>query len=157
MESFSSTLTALSAMITPAVLIMACGQLILATSQRLARTMDRIRKLSETIEELLEEKVKDIKKRKDFLQMLINRSARRARKLQMAMSTLYVALSTFVCTSISIGILDVFNLPLAWIPIALGLLGAFLMFYATILLITETSIAIGSVNREVSYFASDGV
>src|SRR5262252_5485580 len=38
-------MTLLSAMITPAVLISACGTLILSTSTRLARIMDRVREL----------------------------------------------------------------------------------------------------------------
>lgn len=150
MQTFSGTLTALSSMITPAVLILASGQLILTTSQRLARTMDRIRKLSEMLEELTENHSKNTKK-KQFLYMLLGRSARRAKKLQQSMSILYTALSLFVCTSVTIGLLDVFDVPLVWIPIALGLAGIGFMFYATILLITETRVAVGSVNREVAY------
>lgn len=152
MQTFSGTLTALSAMITPAVLILASGQLILTTSQRLARTMDRIRKLSEILEELTENQSTNIKKKK-FLFMLLGRSARRAKKLQQSMSILYLALSLFVCTSVTIGILDVFNVPLVWIPIALGLAGIAFMFYATILLTMETRVAVGSVKREVAYLS----
>lgn len=152
MQNFSATLTALSSMITPAVLILASGQLILTTSQRLARTMDRTRKLSEMLEELSQTKSKNTRK-KEFLYLLLGRSARRAKKLQQSMSILYVALSLFVCTSVSIGILDVFDVPALWIPIALVITGVVFMFYATILLITETRIAVGSVNREVSYLA----
>jgi len=48
----SSALTVLSAMITPAVLILACGSLILTTSQRLTRVIDRVRELSKEIEEV---------------------------------------------------------------------------------------------------------
>ena len=39
-------------MITPAVLILACGSLILTTSQRLTRVIDRVRELSKEIEEV---------------------------------------------------------------------------------------------------------
>lgn len=150
METFSATLTALSSMITPAVLILASGQLILTTSQRLARTMDRARKLAEMLEELSENKSVNTNKKK-FLYLLLGRSARRARKLQRSMSILYIALSFFVCTSVTIGLVDVFNVPLVWIPIALGLTGIGFMFYATILLIIESRIALGTVNREMAY------
>jgi hypothetical protein len=42
----------LSAMITPAVLISACGALILSTSVRLGRVVDRVRALADRFEEL---------------------------------------------------------------------------------------------------------
>src|SRR5690606_34833529 len=41
----TSALATFSAMITPAVLILACSSLVLATSGRLARTLDRARSL----------------------------------------------------------------------------------------------------------------
>jgi hypothetical protein len=52
MTDLSSALAILSAMITPAVLISACGSLILATSQRLGRVMERARKVAERLREL---------------------------------------------------------------------------------------------------------
>lgn len=55
MNQLSSALTVLSAMITPAVLILACGSLILTTSQRLTRVIDRVRELSGEIEALAED------------------------------------------------------------------------------------------------------
>ena len=45
-------LSLLSAMITPAVLISACGTLIMSTSLRLARIVDRVRELSRETEEI---------------------------------------------------------------------------------------------------------
>jgi len=52
MEGLSSALTVLTAMITPAVLISACGTMILSTSTRLGRIVDRVRSLSDKLEEL---------------------------------------------------------------------------------------------------------
>lgn len=152
LSDFSSTLTALSAMITPAVLILATGQLILTTSQRLARSMDRARKLSDGLEGMnnqVEVQVND--KKKELLFLLLRGTARRSKKLQQAMSVLYIALSLFVCTSVSIGLLEVFGFIQGWIPVTLGLAGVALMFYATILLITETRIALGTVDKEMNY------
>ncbi len=45
-------LSLLSAMITPAVLISACGTLVFSTSTRLARVVDRVRQLSAEAAEL---------------------------------------------------------------------------------------------------------
>src|SRR5438132_893497 len=52
MDTLSSALTVLTAMITPAVLISACGTMILSTSTRLGRVVDRVRSLSDKLEEL---------------------------------------------------------------------------------------------------------
>ncbi|MDQ3255654.1 MAG: DUF2721 domain-containing protein, partial [Acidobacteriota bacterium] len=52
MDAFSSALAVLTAMITPAVLISACGTLILSTSARLGRVVDRVRVLADRFEEL---------------------------------------------------------------------------------------------------------
>lgn len=156
LSDFSSTLTALSAMITPAVLILATGQLILTTSQRLARSMDRARKLSDGLEALKDKtEVKENIKKKELLFWLLKGTARRSRKLQQAMSVLYIALSLFVCTSVSIGLLEVFGFVQGWIPVSLGLTGIALMFYATILLITETRVALGTVEREMNYLVEN--
>jgi hypothetical protein len=148
----TSTLTALSAMITPAVLILATGQLILTTSQRLARAMDRARKLSEKIEELDQNNIKINKKKKVLFYQLLYGSATRSRRLQQSLSILYLALSIFVCTSITIGLLEVFGFLEVWVPVVLGLLGITFLFYATIILISETRIAYWAVDKEMKYF-----
>jgi hypothetical protein len=151
LQNFNSTLAVLSAMITPAVLILATGQLILTTSQRLARALDRARKLSESLESLMDGSNDSKHRKKELLYELMTRSARRSVKLQQAMTILYIALSIFVWTSISIGLLEVLHIVYAWIPVAFGLTGVAFLFYATILLIMETKIARGSVQIEMSY------
>jgi len=139
-------------MITPVVLILAAGQLILTTSQRLARSVERARRLSEQFEELaLRKEQHDTREKKKLLYSLLERAANRSRKLQQVMSMLYVALSIFVATSVSIGLLEVSGMLVAWVPVALGLTGAGFLFYATILLITETRIALGAVDIEMDY------
>jgi hypothetical protein len=152
---FASTLTVLSAMITPAVLILATGQLIMTTSQRLARSIERVRKISEQFEDLAKKKDSRINEEKrDLLYRLLYHSANRSRKLQEAMSILYIALSVFVATSVSIGLFEVFDILLLWVPVALGLTGTGLLFYATILLIIETRIALDAVKKETGYVLS---
>ena len=59
MPEASADLSLLSAMITPAVLISACGTLIFSTSTRLARIVDRVRQLSQSFEHLYTESVVD--------------------------------------------------------------------------------------------------
>ena len=150
------TLTVLSAMITPVVLILATGQLILTTSQRLARSVERARKLSEQFEQLVQQEAHGkSSEKKELLYQLLLRAANRSRKLQRAMSLLYVSLSLFVGTSVSIGILEALDLLVFWVPVGLGLIGAGLLFYATILLIAETRIALGAIDKEMDYLISN--
>ena len=52
LESPQNALAVLTALITPAVLISACGALIFSTSTRMGRVVDRVRSLSERFEEL---------------------------------------------------------------------------------------------------------
>lgn len=146
-------LSILSAMITPVVLILATGQLILTTSQRLARSVERARKLSDQFEELAkkEQETTTVTEKKKFLFQLLLRAASRSKKLQQAMSLLYVALSLFVATSVAIGLLQALELEAFWIPVVLGFAGATLLLYATILLILETRIALGAVDTEMDY------
>ncbi|GAB3537022.1 DUF2721 domain-containing protein [Pontibacter brevis] len=150
------TLSDLTAMITPVVLILAAGQLILTTSQRLARSVERARKLSEQFEELvLNKEHKESAVKRTLLYRLLTRAANRSRKLQQVMSLLYIALSIFVATSLSIGLLEVFGLLVVWVPVVLGLCGAAFLFYATILLISETRIALGAIDIEMDYLVKN--
>lgn len=154
------TLSILSAMITPVVLILATGQLILTTSQRLARSVERARKLSDQIEQLAQqEKGKSTEEKNAHLYKLLFRAAHRSRKLQHTMSILYVALSIFVATSVSIGVLEAMDVLVLWIPVILGLIGATMLFYASVLLIAESRMALGAIDIEMNYliehFGSD--
>ncbi len=145
-------LKVLSAMITPVVLILATGQLILTTSQRLARSIERARKLSDQFEELVRKEEDQINaEKKELLYQLLYRAAYRSRKLQHTISLLYVALSTFVATSISIGLLEALGILTLWVPVVLGIFGTVFLFYATILLIAETRIALAAVDVEMNY------
>lgn len=148
-----SALTILSAMITPAVLISACGSLILTTSQRLSRALDRARLISKMLEELSlrKEGVVFLEERRVLFEQLGN-VTRRNRILQKAMATLYLSISVFVATSVAIGIVSVIGMQYSWFPILLGILGAALLFYTSLLLIVESRLALISVGEEMDFF-----
>lgn len=147
-----TALSILSAMITPVVLILASGQLVLATSQRLSRAIDRTRKITERIQAVTQQK--DDTGVEDELCMLlgqVGRTTRRARLLQRAMACLYVALSLFVATSVTLGVLTYFAGSYAVVPIVLGLGGASLLFLASLLLIAESRLALTAVDTEMDF------
>lgn len=155
MEDLTKALTALnilSAMITPAVLISACGTLVFSTSTRLGRIVDRVRVLSGIIEELSkdesvidfpEERLAEVER-----QVLIH--ARRSRLIQQSVTSFYVALSLFVAAMVAIGYVAVFKKG-GWMPNLLGIAGTLCMFYGCMTLIVETRLALRAVNYEMAF------
>ena len=152
MNDLSGALTILSAMITPAILIMATGSLSLTTSNRLSRSIDRVRKVSEKISQLNEtETTETIKTEKEFLTNQLLIATRRSRLMQRAMTSLYLSLAIFVATIIAIGIFELLGLGFAWVLLVLGFSGMSLVFYACMQLILETRLAMHAVNMEMDH------
>ena len=147
MTSLTATLGVLSAMITPAVLILASGSLCLTTSSRLIRAVDRVRDLLPLMESL----TVDDDARRAMLINQLTKTTLRARMLQHALSLLYSAIGMFVATSVSIGVIALLALQTAWFPLLLGFIGAGLLFSASILLIVESRIAIRALYAEMDY------
>jgi len=145
--SLTATLGVLSAMITPAVLILASGSLCLTTSSRLIRAVDRVRDLLPLMESL----TVDDDARRAMLINQLTKTTLRARMLQHALSLLYSAIGMFVATSVSIGVIALLALQTAWFPLLLGFIGAGLLFSASILLIVESRIAIRALYAEMDY------
>lgn len=148
----SGALAILSAMITPAVLISACGSLLVATSSRLGRVIDRTRHVSEQFEAIAAEPDRTmLEEERTLLFDQLAGLTRRSRLLQRAMSRLYLAVSTFVATSVSIGVVAVTGQRFAIVSIALGIAGAGLLFAASLNLILESRIALRSVEQEMDF------
>jgi hypothetical protein len=150
----SADLSVLSAMITPAVLILATGSLLLTTSQRLSRSVDRARKLSVAIEQLAREPSET--ERGSFLLRQLVVAAHRSRLLQRAMVCLYLALGLFVGTSTTIGAIELLHASAGWVPIALGMAGAALLLIASGLLILESRAALQVVVEEMAWLRRSG-
>ena len=79
----SSAIAVLTAMITPAVLISACGSMILSTSTRLGRVVDRVRQLSDKLEEMNDEQQlgEDLTQRQGVIFQQLDKLTSRARIL----------------------------------------------------------------------------
>ncbi len=152
-DALTSTLSILTAMITPAVLISACGTMILSTSTRLGRVVDRVRALSERLEELTRshENLAFYEERRVIIFDQLDKLTSRARLLQRSMTIFYVALGTFVATSIGIGLVAVVNASYSWIPVVTALLGAMCLFYGSILLIFEARLAMSTIRAEMDF------
>jgi hypothetical protein len=146
----------LSATITPAVLILATGSLILTTTNRLVRVIDRVREMLPEFEKQAEitktDESGEQKRKMMFLQL--DTATTRARLVQRALTQLYLALGTFLATSIALGVIALANFKQAWIPLTLGLVGVLLLFSASVLLIVESRISMNSTYAEMDYIRS---
>jgi hypothetical protein len=153
MDAFSSALAVLTAMITPAVLISACGTLILSTSTRLGRVVDRVRALSDRFEELAHgaAEVELYEDRRAVIFEQLDKLTTRARLLQRCMTVFYVGLGIFVATSVAIGLVAVVGARYSWLPVAMGLIGASLLFYGSVLLIFEARLALSTITTEMDF------
>ena len=158
MEAFSSAVAVLTAMITPAVLISACGALILSTSTRLGRVVDRVRMLIQDFEEMMmktqgEDALELFEERRAVIFNQLDKLTTRTRLLQKSMRVFYLSLGAFVLTSIAIGLLSATGGGdgYAWLAVALGLLGSSGLFYGSVLLIRESRLAQESLNAEMDF------
>jgi hypothetical protein len=152
MDPMSSAVAVLTAMITPAVLISACGSMILSTSHRLGRVVDRVRALSDKLEELSEKRAEEVRDRQTVIFEQMDKLTSRARILQRSMVTFYLALGLFVATSVAIGVVAITsNARYNIIPVVIGLLGACFLFYGSMLLIFEARLALSTIHAEMDF------
>jgi hypothetical protein len=141
----------LSAMITPAVLISACGTLILSTSTRLARIMDRVRELGSISESLFTgSKTRFAEMRLRGVEDQLAVHSQRGRLLQRALTSFYLALGVFVATAIAIALVT-YLAHAHWIPGLLGIGGMLTLFYGCVLLLAETRLALRAVDSEMAF------
>lgn len=138
----ASSFEVLSSMITPAVLISACGLLVLSTSTRLGRVVDRTRVLAEKAR-MPQQTSGDLRDQIEWL-------SQRVLLLRSALTSQYLAIALFVLTSIAIGVVSLVGWSFGWIPVSLELLGALALLYGSLLLIREARVAIASTLQEIT-------
>jgi hypothetical protein len=155
LEAPANALAVLTAMITPAVLISACGALIFSTATRLGRVIDRVRFLSARFEELAKNPNADdmATERVALLQQQLERQTTRARLIQRSLVAFYSALGVFVATSVAIAVLNAVARNYLWTAVALGLFGSMFMLYGSVLLIVESRMALAAIISEIEFLS----
>ena len=153
MEGLSSSVAVLTAMITPAVLISASGTLILSTSTRLGRVVDRVRSLSDRLQALSTEDTREdlLEEKRVMIFEQLDKLTSRSRLLQRALTTFYLAVGVFVATSVAIGVVSFFSARFAFIPVVFGLIGAFFLFYGSMLSVFEARLALSTTHAEMDF------
>src|SRR6476469_798716 len=153
MEALSASLGVLTAMITPAVLISASGTMILSTSTRLGRVVDRVRSLSDRVRQLSvsDDHPEFFEEERAMVFNQLDKLTSRSRLLQRALTAFYLAVGVFVATSVAIGIVSFFSGRWTVIPVALGLVGACLLFYGSMLAVFEARLALSTTHAEMDF------
>jgi hypothetical protein len=153
-NALNPTIEFLTAMVTPTLLISATGSLVLSTSTRLGRVVDRVRELETRLSQLITTDDKDsiplYDKRLDTVVNLLDKVTTRSRILQKAMTAFYYGLGFFILTSVTIAIAGLFNI-YRWVPVPVGIIGIFFLFYGSILMLRETRMAQATVNAEMDF------
>ena len=153
MNPLSSALAVLSAMITPAILISACGMLVLSTSNRLGRVVDRVRDLADNFEvpsgNVLS---KQQAARQSMIFDQLDLFTNRARLLQRILTSLYLAIGFFVLTTVDIGIAATAGAHrFSLVAIILGLIGSSFLCYGSVLLILEARLGFITTKKEMDF------
>jgi Flp pilus assembly protein TadB len=147
----------LGAMITPAVLISACGVLVLSTSNRVGRTVDRVRSLAAEVERLqmhpesFSTASEKMSSRRRHVADQLAQLSKRAILLRSAMTALYSAIGLLVGTSILVGVVALLQWQYSSLPVVLGFAGACALLYSSLLLVREARLAVYSTLQEVSF------
>jgi len=154
MDGLTSSLAVLTAMITPAVLISASGTMILSSSTRLGRVVDRTRSLADRLIEISREGYEEefLEERRAMLYDQLDKLTSRSRLLQRGLTSFYLAVGVFVATSVAIGVVSFSSSTrFGWIPVAFGLIGAFFLFYGSMLLVFEARLALSTTHAEMDF------
>jgi len=142
----SGLLGIISAMITPAILILATGSLVASTLTRLGRIVDRARALLRDIAEF--------RRQGDSISASLSEGwlqsyQRRSQFAERALTIYYIAIFLFVAASLAIAIDDITRGYVPWLALTLTVLGAFCLFAGTAALVFETNIATGQILLEI--------
>ena len=151
LEALSSS-RILGSMITPAVLISACGTLIFSTSARMGRIFDRVNVMKGEVEAIVNGKMSYPDERMGHLKVQIELQRRRATLIHKALSALYTATALFVAASLAIALNVAYGSPnQGWIPTLIALAGGLCLFAASALLLYESRFNLRFVNRSIDF------
>ncbi len=119
----SPALIIISAMITPALLILGSASLVATALQRLARAIDRAR----AILQQSDEEVRKLGGMQDVSKRWLERYATRSLIAERAVTAFFLAVGILVLDCLSIAIDRYFNDTLTWLPVSLTILGMFMI------------------------------
>lgn len=135
----------LTAMLAPAFFLTATASLLMSANTRLARVVDRLRTLLKEMEAADE----DDEAEREVLDRRIFKQRRRSALILRGSQLLYIALSCFVATSLSVAVDGFIGYRLGLLPTVFAVLGVLAMFAASLYLSRESTLAVHTLNEEM--------
>ena len=135
----------LTAMLAPAFFLTATASLLMSANNRLARVVDRLRAV---LRELEETDDADSAKR-ELLDQRITKQRQRSQLILRGSQLLYIAISCFVATSLSVAFDAFIGYRFGWLPTAFAVLGVLAMFASSLFLSRESALAVETLNDEM--------
>lgn len=140
----------ISAVVAPALLILACSSLITTTANRLSLLLSRVRKLTQEMEIFYDNPKDGHPNKRGYVAAQLRKGTERAQLLQRSLATLYLALGSLVLTSVCVGVGAASGIHSNFIAVT-ALASVIFLFYASTLLIRESRIALSAVKEEMKY------
>lgn len=145
-------LNLLSAMITPAILIVATASLISCALMRLARVGDRVRVLTQIAEDIRVGKCTDHPaERRNELKGEFLLYQKRGELILIILSLQYGTVGFFVATSVAVFLDFLLGNPWLFLPAGLCIAGISLLLLSSLLLMYENRLAIKALRREIEF------
>jgi len=143
----ASGISIISAMITPAILLLASGNLVSSTLTRIARVFDRAR---EIIDRARAARAAGDALAAELLEGLLRSYLRRTSLLERALSAYYLAIGLFVAASLAIAFDNIIGHIVPWLSIAFVVAGAILLLLGSLAIFLETNLAAGVLRHEIA-------
>jgi hypothetical protein len=144
-----SSLSIVSAMITPAILILAAGSLVNTTLVRLGRAVDRSRWLIERGDEF---HAAGNHKAMRIVEERLERQLRRAELSRLALTGYYVAIALFLVASLAIAVNQLIGDPYPMVGPAIVILGGIALLVSTLAVVIEVNVSAGTLREEARQF-----
>jgi len=143
----------LTAMITPALFMTASASLIISTSNRMSRIVDRVRvqiDLADRIDQGLVD-LDYLKERRARADEELRSLEWRSGRVRLALTQLYLALSAFVGTSLTLAVDMLLGSRIQGLPTLMAVVGVALLLVASVNLTREAHRALRSSHNEVRF------
>lgn len=145
----SPALIIISAMITPALLILGSASLVATALQRLGRAIDR----SRAILQLSEEDMRKLGWTQGVSKRWLERYATRSILAERAVTAFFLAVGILVLGCLSIAVDRYFADMLTWLPVSLTILGMFMILAGAYFMIQESWLANSQIREEIQQLA----
>ena len=144
--SQSAAVATITAMITPALLLLGSASLVASALMRMARVVDRARFLAAIVHEGNLDKIGVTT---DQLRAWLDRHAKRARYAERSITLLYGAIVVFVSTCLSIALDRAVGGSLSWLPVAFAVAGTLLLLCGGTYMVAESRLSSEQINIEI--------